>query len=662
MKETGLKVNADKSFFGQSELEYLGYWITRNGIQPLPKKVDAIRNLAPPRTRKELRRFIGMINYYRDMWIHRSDTLAPLTALTSSAVRWLWTDEHQQAFNKAKQIVSREVMLAFPDFTLPFEIHTDASKLQLGAVISQNKKPIAFFSRKLTPAQTRYTTTERELLAIVETLKEFRNILLGQKIIVYTDHQNLTYTNFNTDRVMRWRLILEEYGPELCYTKGTHNIVADALSRLEITNKTSPSLTETSVNEFFALRHKNAHNFGLTKDTQKVTDVLSSFPLTFKNIRDAQRNDHELLRTLEQKDAYSLKIFRGGGKKRELIVRNDKIVIPKSLQRSTVEWYHEYLCHPGETRTEQTISLHFWWKNLRSTVHDVCTKCYTCQTTKKRTKKYGHLPEKTAESDPWDVLCIDLIGPYKIERKNKKKKPLILWALTMIDPATGWFEMREIKTKKADKIANVLEQAWLTRYPWPTQIIYDRGNEFKAEVYAMLKNDYGIKTKPITTRNPQANAIVERVHQTIGNMIRTFRMYDNDGIDDDDPWSGILAAVMAATRSTYSTTTQATPMQLVFGRDAIINTKFVADWDYIKQRKQHRIHANNIRENAKRTPHTYNVADKVMVKQHNSTKYGGPEYEGPYAIATVNDNGTVRIRKGTYYETVNIRNVQPFVE
>ena len=84
----------------------------------------------------------------------------------------------------------------------------------------------------------------------------------------------------------------------------------------------------------------------------------------------------------------------------------------------------------------------------------------------------------------------------------------------------------------------------------------------------MIKNDYGIKMKPITTWNPQANAIVERVHQTIGNMIRTFELYDNDGIDDDDPWSSILAAVMAAMRSTYSTTT----LQLVFGRDAIINT------------------------------------------------------------------------------------------
>ena len=104
----------------------------------------------------------------------------------------------------------------------------------------------------------------------------------------------------------------------------------------------------------------------------------------------------------------------------------------------------------------------------------------------------------------------------------------------MIDPATGWFEMREIKTKSADSVANVLEQAWLTRYPWPTRMIFDRGSEFKAELCQIIKNDYGVKVKPITTQNPQANAIVERVHQTIGNMIRTFALYDNDGIDDDD--------------------------------------------------------------------------------------------------------------------------------
>ena len=119
-------------------------------------------------------------------------------------VQFTWNKEQQNAFNTMKNILSHEVILAYPDFSQPFEIHMDASQMQLGAVISQNQKPIAFYSHKLNDAQTHYTMTEWELLAIVETLKEYRNILLGQKIIVYTDHKNLTFKNFNTECVMRW--------------------------------------------------------------------------------------------------------------------------------------------------------------------------------------------------------------------------------------------------------------------------------------------------------------------------------------------------------------------------------------------------------------------------------------------------------------------------
>jgi hypothetical protein len=127
------------------------------------------------------------------------------------------------------------VLLAYPDFNAPFQIHTDACKTQIGAVASQNGEPIAFYSRKMNSAQQNHTGTEKELLSIVATLKEFRNILIGQQITVFTDHKNLTYKHFNTERVMRWRLVLEEFGPDLIqYIKGERNVVADALSRLEI--------------------------------------------------------------------------------------------------------------------------------------------------------------------------------------------------------------------------------------------------------------------------------------------------------------------------------------------------------------------------------------------------------------------------------------------
>ena len=168
------------------------------------------------------------------MWIRRSEILSPLTKLCSTGTKFHWGPEQQKAFELIKKLVSQEVLLAYPDFNELFEIHTDASAYQLGSVISQKGRPIAFYSRKLTSAQQNYTTTERELLAIVETLKEFKNILLGQRIRVYTDHENLTYKQFNSSRVMRWRLLIEEFGPELVYLQGKKNIVADALSRLDI--------------------------------------------------------------------------------------------------------------------------------------------------------------------------------------------------------------------------------------------------------------------------------------------------------------------------------------------------------------------------------------------------------------------------------------------
>ena len=382
LSDTGLKVNAKKSFFGRSELEYLGYWISRSGIQPIAKKVEAIKNIAIPKTKRELRRFIGIVNYYRDMWIRRSNVLAPLSRLTSKTTAWHWTDVEQKAFDKMKRIISRETLLVYPDFNKPFIIHTDASHTQLGAVISQDNKPIAFYSRKLNPAQTRYTTTERELLSIVETLKEFRNILLGHRIKVYTDHKNLTFVNFNTERVMRWRLILEEYSPDLIYLKGETNIVADALSRLELDTPT------TTLAEMHDIQYLADH-FGLDDDDLPA----DAYPLQYKIIALHQRKQSNLLTKLKANhDGFHLKSFCGGGKKRDLICRNDKIVIPTTLQRRVVEWYHETLCHPGETRTEQTLRQYLWWPNLRNEVHEVCTKCHLCQKTKRTSKKYGLLP------------------------------------------------------------------------------------------------------------------------------------------------------------------------------------------------------------------------------------------------------------------------------
>ena len=648
IKRAGLKVNASKSFFARSELEYLGYWITRNGIKPVYDKVKAIMKIAEPKTRTELRSFIGVVNYYRDMWVRRSHVLAPLATLTSKTTKWKWEDQHKKAFAMAKKVIAKETLLAYPNFNKPFQIHTDASHYQLGAVISQDGKPIAFYSRKLNPAQTRYTTTERELLSIVETLKEYRNILLGHEIEVFTDHKNLVYKHFNTERVMRWRLLLEEYGPKLTYVKGANNIVADALSRLNISEEDfSP--------EAFPVE--------LAADDE--TDFPEEYPISYKEIAYRQERDKHLQnKFLKEPETYVKKTYKFSDNSYDLITKADKIYLPRALQYKCVNWYHDYLLHPGESRTEFTIGQHYTWIGMRTTITTHCKRCPICAKRKKKELKYGELPPKPApEIIPWHTLCIDLIGDYKF---GYKENEATLTCLTMIDPATGYFELVEVDRKRADYIANHLEMAWLSRYPWPTEIVMDKGNEFAKEIQEFLAEEYGIKRKIITSRNPQSNSMVERCHKTLGNMIDSLGIKDKRDLDPHFGFQGMLAALRKAMNATVHTTSRATPSQLVFGRDAILNVSFEADWQFIKDRKQKLILHNNKRENAKRKPHTYNVGDRVMVKADKQRKHGHDQYLGPYTVTQVNDNGTVKLVKvaennngGAVHETWNIRMIYP---
>ena len=193
----------------------------------------------------------------------------------------------------------------------------------------------------------------------------------------------------------------------------------------------------------------------------------------------------------------------------------------------------------------------------------------------------------------------------------------------------------------------------------------DKGSEFAREVKDVLKEDYGIEYKIITSRNPQANAMIERLHKTFHNMLRSAQIKSKKDLDETFGWDGILASIRRAANSTVHTTSRATPTQLVFGRDAMLNVSFEADWQFIKERKQKLILQNNKRENATRVPHEYKVGDIVTVKAGAGRKHGKDPYSGPMRIIQVNDNGTVKLVKvadnnsGAVYQTWNIRNLNP---
>jgi len=289
--------------------------------------------------------------------------------------------------------------------------------------------------------------------------------------------------------------------------------------------------------------------------------------------------------------------------------------------------------HPGEKRLELTIAHHYTLIGLSTICISVCKRCTNCAVSKKQDKKYGLLPPKpTPEIIPWHTLCIDLVGPYKFGNEKKPKTYIEFHCMAMIDPATGFFDIVDIGQKTADVIANWLEIHCLSRYPWPMENAMDKGSEFAAEVWDTLKNKYGFVRKIITSQNPQSNSIIERCHKTLHNMICSAQIMDKRDLDEFFGFQGILAACRKAMNSTVHTTSRATPTQLVFGRDAMLDASFQADWQFIKEHKQRLILQNNKSENAKHTPHTYNVGDVVVVKAGVKRKHDTHPHLGPMRI------------------------------
>ena len=666
LQDAGLKINAAKSKFCALETEYLGYIITRDGVKPQANKVQAILALTPPKNVKELRSFLGMVQYYRDIWAKRSDMLAPLTDLVGECGQtkttkakgtkkapWHWNEVHQKAFDNVKSTMAKEVILAYPDYSKVFEIYTDASATQLGSVITQSNRPLAFFSRKLSKTQQKYGVPEIELLAIVETLKEFKGMLWGQQVKVFTDHQNLMRDALGStsDRIYRWRLLIEEYGPEIIYIKGIHNTVADAISRLDFT----PIKHEEPLSAVFANRSEE--------------DEI--YPLTIKEIAEAQSADRTLQKT---KDKYKSILVENI----YVFCKDGKVVIPKSLQKRAVCWYHHYLQHPGNTRLEETLRAVMYWTNLRQTVRSHVKNCKSCQINKKQSKKYGKLPTKMVVTTPWEALCVDLIGPYTLRGKDRTE--IDFMCLTMIDPASSWFEVVELpvvessttgkardKTKEAyfDKssamISTLVNKTWFSRYPRCQHIIYDNGSEFKLHFEALC-DSYGIKRKPTSVKNPQANAILERVHQVLMSMLRTAELDMADSVAPSDI-DTFLTNASWAIRSTYHTVLKASPGAAIFGRDMLFDIPFLADWNKIGDYRQHQTDLNTQRENKTRVDHDYKVGDKVLIRKDGILRKTETRYHSdPGTITTVHTNGTIRVERGSKSERLNIRRVIPFFE
>ncbi|KAE8983069.1 hypothetical protein PR001_g23554 [Phytophthora rubi] len=560
LREYEVTLNASKCHILRDSVDYLGFTLTPNGIQPQAKEVEAIQQIAEPRNKKELRRLLGMISYYREMVPNKSALTAKPNRLTSKNVPFVWTPEAAAAFQNIKTALAHNVWLAFPDYSRTFHVFAHASGRQIGGVIVQGKRIIACFSRSLTDTQRKYSTMEWELLSVVEILKEYRTMLLGFPVTIHTDHKNLLYPQESSLRVKHWKLLLEEYRLSVQYVPGVQNIGADAFSRLRY-----DYVKQATEDELLAVEEEEVTIDGAVLKKHQLADSTTKAVIT----------------RLEQNAAdpdNSLRAALGA----VLLHFKKRVVVPASLRKDIVELYHDYLLHPGAEKQFRSMAT-FWWPGMETEVKKYVTVCMQCKRAKLHGGKqeYGLLPPTPMTNDdrPFGVVHVDLVGPLEED----------YYCLTAIERQFRWHEVIMQHGRTSATTALSFERCWLYRYPRPKQVIHDRGPEFTGEEFQVLLRSMAIKAKPISTKNPQANAICERVHFEISNIIRARPDLSNQ-------LEVVLDYAAHAIRASYHSVLRASPAQLLFGEDMITRQLHFANWSFFSKQRFAAIMQENDRE------------------------------------------------------------------
>jgi hypothetical protein len=233
----------------------------------------------------------------------------------------------------------------------------------------------------------------------------------------------------------------------------------------------------------------------------------------------------------------------------------------------------------------------------------------------------------------------------------------------MLDACTNWVELALIPTANAKSCAIQFDTNWLCRYPRPTAVGHDNGSEFIGEEFQELLSSYDIKSKPTTVKNPTAQALVERLHLTLGDQLRVSIYLIDDWHEDVNH---LLQACAWAIRTTSPSNSPYNPSQLAFGMDMIFRQQVKIDWQLLKLQRRRQAIANNKKENQTRIPHDYKVGDKVLIVQKKyerktKAKLSSPT-EGPFTITRVYTNGNVRITRDAYEEDISIRRLRPYYD
>ena len=635
----GIIVNPNKCVFGVSELDFLGHHIDKHGITPLPEKVQAVRDFPQPQSQRQLRQFIGLVNFYHRFLPHCAQLMQPLHALLSKgkpkSQSINWTEAALTAFNSTKEALANASMLSYPQSDAPTWLMTDASDTAVGAVLQQNIdntwRPISFFSRKMTPAETRYSTFDRELLAVYLAIKHFRHFLEGRPFHVLTDHKPLTFAlNTRSDRYSprqaRQLDYISQFTSTIRHVQGTENVVADALSRIE------------------------------------TNALLSGQPPTvdFTAIADAQANDPQI-RSLQSSPSSTLVVEAvplanstnplycdtSTGTKRPLV--------PQPWRRTVFDSLHG-LSHPGIRATQKLITSRFVWPGINSDIRRWTRSCVQCQRAKIQKHTTTPLSSFPTPDARFDVIHIDLVGPLPPSRGYT-------YLLTCVDRFTRWPEAIPLTSITAEAVAQAFLSGWISRFGVPSTIVTDRGRQFESQLWSNLMTLLGSKRSRTTAYHPQANGMVERFHRQLKAALKTQ--------PQPDAWIDSLPLILLGIRTALKEDISATAAEMIYGTTLRLPGEFFVPApttslpdpsDFVAKLRSH---FASIRPTPPRAtqrhcslPQDLSTATHVFVRHDAIRKPLQPPYDGPFPVISRTDKHfTVQLNGRT--DTISVDRLKP---
>lgn len=528
-----------KCHFAQREVSFLGHIVGADGIRMDPAKVRAVQEWPTPTSLTDLRSFLGLANFYRRFVKDYSKIALPLTDLTKKLPGQLaWKAAHAEAFQQLKEALSSAPVLAPPDPKLPFHVGTDASDFALGAVLSQGGRPVAFESRKLSPAECNYPTHEKENLAIVHALKVWRHYLMDKKFTVSTDHDSLRHLQtmpHPSRRQMRWLELLAEYDFNIEYIKGPTNVVADALSRRADLRLAVMAAGHEAAR--FASGLLTKFKAAVSKDAE-YKEWLSAPKRGF-----SAGTDGLLYK----------QVGKGSNGADQL-----RLVVPAALQQTLLQEAHDVPIsgHLGVDKTLARLQQLYWWPAMRAAVRAHVKQCVSCQRNKPSNQAPGGLLQPLPiPEEAWSSVSLDLITKLPTTAAGYDA------VVVFVDRLTKMIHIVPTVTAcDGPMVARLFFDNVFKHHGMPHELVSDRDPRFTGSFWKELFTLSGTKLSMSTHNHPQTDGQTERANRVIEEMLRHYV-----GIRLTD-WDAHLTAVEFAYNSSVQASTGYSPFYLNTGR------------------------------------------------------------------------------------------------